>query len=176
MTWLPPPPRDREPSGRAWLPRGLALSAEHLSALSYVVVEEIVGPRATLLVSPWPEVDTRGRLDFRGRSRIAAVSLRELERRLAAEREVAPIEALDERELEAARRRAVAVGDVFAATVAQGRLARDLDRWLSPPIIDISAQAREAAQASFLAAVAPTLAPDKARRVLELPEEEAGPR
>ncbi len=171
MSWLPPTPAHARPE-RPWLPPDLELSPEELTAFSYIVVEEIVGPRVTLIVSRWPGVDGKGRLDFEGRSRLATVALRDLERRLSQEREMPAPERLEQGEREALRRRAVAVGDVFAGRVKDGRLGSDLDRWLAPPLIDISRQAREAAQASFLAAVTPTLDPERARRILEFPDDE----
>src|SRR4051812_29761046 len=50
---------------RPWLPACLSahgFSVETVQALSYVVLDEIVGNHATLTVSPWPAADGRGRL------------------------------------------------------------------------------------------------------------------
>lgn len=89
-----------------------------------------------------------------------------LERFLEQRQVIAPKVGPDKRQ--AARGRPLTVGDVFGAReTGSGRRARDPARWLEPPVVDVSALAREAAQASFLAAVSTTLSPTRARRMLE---------
>jgi hypothetical protein len=125
-----------------------------------------------LSVSEWPGVDSKGRLVFSGRTRTATVDREELDAVLRSRRRVSR-GARGGGETEAAAQRPVAVGDVCAARVPSGRLPRRAESLLEPPVFDLGAQSREAAQASALAAVTSTLSRRRARRILDLPDEGA---
>src|SRR4051794_4221280 len=59
--WLPRPPEPVDRSAlEPWRVRGVTFGAE----LAYIVVDELHGGIAGLVVSPWPRVDARGRLVF----------------------------------------------------------------------------------------------------------------
>jgi len=168
LSWLPPPPKPREASGRAWAPEGLDAPA---ADLRYVVVEEILRPSVTLSISEWPEVDSAGRLVFSGATRTATVDRDEVEAVLRSRRRLAQGHRGDAGEARAAAQRPISVGDVYAARVAyprRGPLPRSAESLLRQPIIDLSAEAREAAQAAALAAVTTTLSPRRASRLLDL--------
>jgi len=140
--------------------------------LRYVVVDEIEGSAVGLAVCEWPRVDVSGRLRFTGGSLLLGADGSTFERFLARHR----------RPRELAERR-LRGGDVFAVRVLpsalesvlgeqKGRLEPFLDPagWISPPVYDISADAREAAKASFYAAVTPTLEPGEAMRLQDIVE------
>ncbi len=160
-SWLP---RDRAAplpaDAPAWVPRGFAHAPISWPALSYIVVDELSKEVAGLVVASWPRLDAKGRVRFSGSSWRVGARLDELEPFLEAERAVpdtpagpAPV-----------RQRPVRIGDAFAAEVTRprGRIAAvpALTRWLSPPIYDVSADARDAAKAALFGAVAPTMSED----------------
>lgn len=127
-------------------------TAKERRPLSYMVVDEIESGLVGLSVSPWPTVDDVGRLRFgAGRSRSVGAWRDELERFLRKNRRP-----------RAGSSRPVRIGDVFAVVTKEpipvGQLAGPSD-WIEPPLYDISPDARDAAKASFYAAVAPTLNP-----------------
>ncbi len=164
---VPPPPRANAVS--PWKPRSLDLDVERLAHLSYVVVDEIVEDAVRLSVSRWPYVDERGRLHFSGSERALVVraSLRALAEFLA-----------ERAGWRAAR--GLRMGTVLAANVDYTVLpAAESDEevregavleprhpaeWMTVPVYDVSADAREKAKEAFYAAVAPTLAPRGAVR------------
>jgi hypothetical protein len=137
-------------SGRPWAPPSLKAVRER--RLSYVVIDDMESGMIGLSVSPWPSIDDAGRLRFgRGRSRSVGSARHDLERFLAKNR--VP---------RSGSRRPLRIGDVFAMAVKEpipvGQLADPAD-WIEVPVYDITADARDAAKASFYAAVAPTLDP-----------------
>src|SRR5690348_4375673 len=68
--WLPPAPADAPHPRRLWRPPvdGLTVDGEW----RYIVVDELHEGIAGLVVSPWPRVDTRGRLVFAGFEELSA--------------------------------------------------------------------------------------------------------
>src|SRR4051794_36213444 len=116
--WLPPAPEPVDRSSLAvWTPAvpGLELAA----GLRYIVVDELHEGIAGLVVSPWPHVDALGRLVFGGEEeskRVAApaAALRAL---LREERTPVVLGGVSAAQRAALQARAVAIGDVFAASV-----------------------------------------------------------
>jgi hypothetical protein len=140
---LPHPVRGRgEPiADRVARTRGIAAVAE----LSYITIDEISQGIVTLLVSPWPEVDERGRLRFAA-SRPVAVDVDE----------AALTAYLKRRHPEHLRDRPLREGDVFAARTAippRPRRPRELSAWLHRPVFDVTADARDAAKAATFRAI-----------------------
>jgi hypothetical protein len=141
----PPPVADRP-----WRPAGAGLPPEGLEKFSYIVVDETVGEDADVSVSPWPMVDDRGRL------------LLPAQQPFDVHADVETLSAYVNRpDVRAGRRRIdIRMGTALAAVVRTTRLAAGetrLERWLVPPVYDITAPARDKAKASFYAAVAPAL-------------------
>jgi len=142
----------------------------------YIVVEEMLGDRVVLSISDWPWIDAKGRLVFSGHTREAPVEREGLEAVLRIRRRIGQSHS-HAQELEGAAQRRVAVGDVYASRVqrpSRGRLPRRAEDLLGDEVNDVSAAAREAAQASFLAAVTAPLSPERARRMLDLRDEQDG--
>jgi hypothetical protein len=145
--------------------------------LRYLVVDEIVGPSVGLVLSPWPAIDEQGRLRFAEAGGELVGCLRaDLERFLS-----------EHRLPEALRERPLRIGDVFAVCIRQEVLAefaaelreqRRLEpflgpeRWIEPPVYDVTADAREEAKVAFYAAVTPLLDSDQAERLAETAAEE----
>lgn len=168
MSWLPLASTVARPAGRAWAPAGIEPSPR----LRYLVIDEIVGAVVGLALCPWPSIDEQGRLRFSVGAQTLGAGRDELQRFLASHR----------RPPETATR-PIRIGDVFAVEVIPAALAevgeqlREQRRlepllapadWIEPPLVDLTATAREAAKISFYAAVAPTLAPERASALSEL--------
>ena len=106
-------------------------------------------------VSPWPDVDDRGRLVFAEEPARTARAEAEALRRYFA------------RDLP--ERGQLRMGDVFAARVSPSGLKEAGERLLAPsawvrrPVHDLRAPARDKAKEAFFAAVAPTLTPVQAK-------------
>lgn len=128
----------------------------------YIVVDELIADHLTLAVARWPRVDERGRLRFpreAGRWRIGATTA-----------ELASFLFVHRLPEEHATRE-VRIGDVFAASEVEGT---DLDKlddevvdpwdWISPPVVDITSEARSQVKAAFYSAVAPSLRPHENER------------
>lgn len=139
---------------------GAALTAPTPPLRLYIVVDELIGDHLTLSVAEWPVVDTRGRARFPrvgGRWRIGA-STQELAQFLFVHRSPDPT-------------RQLRIGDVFAAGLRDGVELDTLDEtlvdpweWLAPPVVDISAEARDLVKTAFYSAVAPALRPEENSR------------
>jgi hypothetical protein len=150
-----------------WRPSGLERLGAELEALVaagklvYVVVDELDAGIASLVVSRWPHVDGLGRLRFDlERDVHLAVDAEALQRLL--EERVPLVPGGAGAVGEELRSRPLLVGDVFGACLvevpADERDAPlDPARWLSGPIVDVSADAREAAKVQYHAAVAGVL-------------------
>ena len=159
------PPYEQRPAGprRVWLPPGLPADWNADASFLYSVVDEKIEGLVTVSFSFWPLVDEDGRLSFAADEAPTLVFEEAmLSEFLAQTRELsAPQEApsgLISRELR--------VGDVFAVRPLP-RLARVLEgearqpprpvipeRWLSPPIYDVTPDARDAAKLAYYAAAA----------------------
>lgn len=146
-----------------------AIEGADPGGLSYVVVDEIEGSMIGLAVSDWPRLDEKGRLRFESDPVLVGADRKALERFLAEHRR--PRELAD---------RGLRIGDVFAARTrpveadeAEPRLEPvvDPERWIEPPVYDLTEAAREAAKMSFYGAVAPALEPDEAARLAPLIDE-----
>lgn len=131
---------------------------QRIDELSYVAVDELGETLVTLVVSVWPTVDRRGRLRFRRpQPTIVDVDRDLLERFLRRSRVPrGPLAARPLRE-----------GDAFAVRTdplerldAAGR--RDPARWMVKPAYDITADARDAAKASFYGVLGRPIPPDLA--------------
>jgi hypothetical protein len=127
--------------------------------LAYVVVDEVDAGVAELIVSDWPRLDTAGRLVFDQEADAhLAVDVASLET-LLHERVV--VEEIDPTADDELRLRPVQAGDVFAARRREGphgaNAAGDAGRWFEPPVVDLSAEAREAAKVQYYAAVSHVL-------------------
>ena len=171
-SWLPPAAEVGRARLRPWEPP--LLSGVASDKLSYLLVDEIVGSSVGLAVSPWPQVDDKGRVRFPTGRVMLGANANALTAFLHSHR--LPRE-LRDRELR--------IGDAFAVRAVdevltplqdeledERRLAPFLDpaTWMRPPVYDITADAREAAKRSFYAAVAPTLGPDAVRAVVPTEE------
>ena len=162
---LPAEPPAEEDRARSWRPPALPRSARRRE-LAYVVVDEILGQRVSLVVCDWPRVDRAGRLRFPGRPSSLAADRRALQEHLDTHRRP-----------RAHRGRPLRIGDVFAvrvrASALDGAAGDPLgqhvepilapDAWMQPPIHDVTADARDEAKLAFSAAVTPALDPAQAR-------------
>ena len=160
-SWLPrdraaPLPADAAP----WVPAGFSEKPITWTALSYLVIDELSKEVASLVVSSWPVHDSKGRVRFSGSSWGVGARVDELVALLNKHRIVPPARAGSA----APSRRPLRIGDAFAArtTRPRGRRAAvpPLARWLSPPVYDVSADARDAAKAALFGALAPTMSED----------------
>ena len=146
------------PRSRKWRPPSLeeARKAVGRRELAYVVVDELEANVAGLVLSRWPSIDARGRLRFDLDADVRVAVDAEKLRHLLQKREGAA----------ALRSRPLLVGDVFAARLRR-RPRADVDtpidpgRVLAEPIVDISADAREAAKAQYYAALGGVFAADE---------------
>jgi hypothetical protein len=138
MTSVPPD------STLPWAPEDLPLPAAELTALSYVVVEEVVGRLALLRRWSWPEVDPLGRLvwlkDSEYGDGAAAVPIELLRGQLYAPSKL--------------RRRprcgdTFAVGGAISAAWQAEEQVSDVRTLFSGSAYDISADAREAAKLAY---------------------------
>jgi hypothetical protein len=170
-SWLPagPAPAAGEAAPRRWQPGGFDVESH-----SYLVVDEIVGSSIGLVLSPWPDVDSRGRLRFGGSPRMLGADRDALEPFLAEHRRPAALaRPLRIGDTFAVRVIHDALADVADELVAQKRLEPLLDpeAWIQPPVYDVSADAREAAKTAFYAAVTPILTPDESAELTDLTED-----
>ena len=177
MGWLPPPATDAPDGRRRWTVPGLDVPEERMT---YVVVDEILGTSVGLTLSPWPELDDQGRLRVSaGEARTLGADRAALEQFLAEHRRPPELAA-----------RPLRVGDVFAVQTIEPALAQVEDElaaptmmeprlapeeWIRPPVYDVTPDARDAAKASFYAAVTPILEPAEAALLDELVERPAPP-
>jgi hypothetical protein len=128
---------------------------------AYVVVDEIESNLVGLSLSPWPTVDEWGRLRF-GVERARSIGAGRAELQTFLRRHRLPRKGAE---------RPLRIGDVFAVALrepAPTDQIADPTAWIDPPVYDVSADARDAAKASFYSAVAPTLDPKADAQVLAL--------
>jgi hypothetical protein len=155
--WLPRAPEPVDRSALApWPVPGVTYEAE----LAYIVVDELHGGIAGLVVSPWPRVDDRGRLVFADEqesTRVAAPA-DALEALLSEQRQ--PVVDVTAADLAALQSRAVQIGDVFAACVHGTPVNGDPAAWIRPPVLDITAPARELAKTQTSAALSGAMSAD----------------
>lgn len=125
----------------------------------YVVVDELEEEVAVVVIEPWPALDRHGRLDFhRPDARLSVEVDPQALQILLTDR-------LPAVELTSAQRmafvlRPLRVGDVYCAVVDREVLAETPDvpaDWLRQPVVDVTAQAREAAKSQYYAAIGPVL-------------------
>ena len=147
-------------SARIWVPRGFGRRKD-VASLAYVVIDELESNLVGLTASPWPTLDSKGRLHFDlEASREVGATRPALEAFLAKHRTPRKV-----------ARRPLRMGDAFACRVREPLQDGELiepERWMVPPITDISAQAREAAKLAYFSAVAPLLDQDADREVVAL--------
>src|SRR4051812_9494712 len=155
--WLPPAPEPVDRSAlEPWPVPGVTYEAE----LAYIVVDELHEGIAGLVMSPWPRVDDRGRLVFGGEqesTRVAAPAAA-LEALLSEQR--TPVVEGGAADLAALQARAVQIGDVFAACVHGTPVSGAPATWMRPPVLDITAPARELAKAQTSAALSGAMSAD----------------
>lgn len=160
-------------TGEPWRPD--VLGRESTRGLRYLVVDEIFATLAELAMSPWPVIDVRGRLRFPQGETIHLEADAERMRRFL-QRHRQPRRGAG-RELRtgdtfAVRARARPLAEFLKAkeVVPLTRMAdvRELDpatwNWLSPPIYDLTAQARVAAKLAYYGALSESLPKDSERR------------
>lgn len=161
-SWLPRAGRpERLAEAPPWVPPGFARRRIAWAELSYIVVDELLGGVAGLVVSKWPRLDQRGRLRFPGERWRIGARVEELEALLAERRELPDTTTPSDDVL----RRPLRIGDVFAARTERRRARAgvpELGRWLSPPVLDVSRDAREAAKTALFGAVAPVMSEEEA--------------
>ena len=155
---------DEEPKSEV----GVVFTAPTPARRLYIVVDELIGDHLTLSVAEWPQVDARGRARFPrvgGRWRIGARTP-DLAQFLFLHRSPDPT-------------RELRIGDVFAATLREEADLDELDetltepwQWLAPPLVDISAEARDLVKTAFYSAVAPALRPEDNSRDRTILEED----
>jgi hypothetical protein len=155
-------PEDPSDVRRPWRPAAVSgLPEESLGALSYVVVDEMVGVLTTLGVSPWPGADGLGRLRFDNSADRGHVVVHRAE--------------LKQMLYEGWLSREPRVGDTFAvpiATAVEERLAVGEDVLLDAglrladvfvgEVYDLSAEARTVVKLAYFAAMAPVVSQDEA--------------
>lgn len=152
---------DVPPGDAPWVPPILAnVPPEVVRTLRYVVLDDVDDAEGdvVLVAEPWPTVDALGRVRHaseEAREQYVAVTkwVRLLERRRIPE----PV-----------RTRAPRIGDAFAMRLPR---SGDVSRPVGP-VVDVTADAREAARASFYGAVA---LPMDAALAERLRDREAGP-
>ena len=141
---------------RPWTPAGL--KPREVRGLSYVVVDEIEGGAVGLAVSEWPRIDGEGRLRFGAPPVLLGADRASLEAFLDRHRQTSrPLRSGDVFGLRARRER------LREAAEAEARLEPMLEpeTWIEPPVYDVTADARDAAKASFYAAVTtPLIGPE----------------
>lgn len=152
MGWLPPAPADPDRGSLPpWEPgevRERLVADGRWEALSYIVVDELHEGVAGLVIGPWPRLDPSGRLVFGGEAESTAVatSAEALQAVLRRQRRpVVPVPVDEHTEAEL-RERELSIGDVFAARI-DGEPEGDPAAWLGEPVLDVTAEAREAAKA-----------------------------
>jgi hypothetical protein len=137
----------------SWFPHSLhpyaADGAELRESWCYVVLEEIVDRTALLLRWPWPLADAKGRLFWpaadQDRVSQAGISVSVLERQLYKRR----------------LRRSPRIGDTFAmrmvddAAWREGATVDDARELLPDLVLDVSADAREAAKLAYQGSLVP---------------------
>jgi hypothetical protein len=155
---------------RPWRPR--ALRTVDFTGYRYVVIDEIEGNWAVLAVTDWPGVDRNGRLRFPLDEPTEIYAETEpLLRFLREHRRPASLAARELRH-----------GDAFAIEVlskaALGRAAADEpvepEKWIRPPVYDVTRDARREAKVAFYSAVSEPLALDQALEVLRANEGSGG--
>lgn len=124
--------------------------------VEYIVVDELEEDVAVLLVEPWPILDDRGRLRFQRPDQRVSVDVFVNEFQSLLMNRV-PAGELSEEQQPAFAARPLRTGDVFCAVVDRSALESTPDKWLRLPVIDVTAQARDAAKAQYFAAVGPVL-------------------
>jgi hypothetical protein len=134
--------------------------------VEYVVVDELEEDVAVLLVEPWPIVDDRGRLRFqRPDQRVSVDAYVDSFQRLLMNR--VPAGELRDEQRTTFAARPLRVGDVFCAVIDRAALANTPDKWLRLPVIDVTAEARDAAKAQYFAAVGPVLRPEQLEALVD---------
>src|SRR5687767_3817663 len=166
-------PADAGPDRRPWTPPCVpAELLEDPEALSYLVVDEIVGDTVTIAVSGWPGSDELGRVRF------DAIAADAPSGHLLVHRKE-----LHERLYEGWLRRTPRVGDAFAAVLGDAVAARlaesgevvldhalRLADALVGPVADLSAEARNIAKLAFYAAVAGVQPHEQAEALGQVPK------
>jgi hypothetical protein len=151
------------PGSEPWLPSVLAqVDPDVVSALTYAVIDERDQPKGQLsfVLCGWPSLDDLGRVRHR-RDRLVEVAVLEDKWEAMLARRRIP---------EVLRDRPPRIGDAFGVMLER-RNARQL---LHPigPVVDVTADARDAARAAFFGAVASPLDPAVARGVVDEHEED----
>jgi len=164
-----------------WTPKALG-QRDDIGDFAYVVVEELIDDRVGLVASDWPTEDDgapRFHSDMREAeltmSRTALQSYLNETRSTGPEEDTARLPGEAKFEL---RQRPVASGDAFAARLEPGLLDRAaaedvevVDPAVLGEVVDITAEAREAAKAAMYRALTPPLDRGVAEEMLAAAEE-----
>ncbi|HEX3199033.1 MAG TPA: hypothetical protein VHR39_15905 [Propionibacteriaceae bacterium] len=151
------------PGNESWLPSVLAqVVPDVVSALTYAVIDERDQPKGQLsfVLSDWPRLDDLGRVRHRHDQLVEVVVPEDKWQAMLAKRRIP----------EVLRDRPPRIGDAFGVMLER-RNARQL---LHPigPVVDVTADARDAARAAFYGAVASPLDPSVVPDVVDEHEEE----
>jgi hypothetical protein len=165
---------------RVWRPPGLPehVTDEDLVGFVYAVVEERIDEVFGLIVTPWPKADGEQPV-FAGADQEYEIAVERADLQDAiSSRTVAPPPDLKPQELIDAKQvlseREIEVGDAFAvpssleviAAASESTAPPEADTWINGIVIDLTADAREAAKLAMLRALAPPLEPKVKRRML----------
>jgi hypothetical protein len=146
-----------------WCPPQLTRTDAEDEALRYVIVEEVVGDSLGLLVAAWPRAGDDGLPAFADPEQDVEVGADRAALQRHVDRLRRPQRGMPRATSAALRRRTLALGDVFAARVdpaaleAATREAVADPAWITGPLFDVTAEARQAARDVFYEAVTPPL-------------------
>lgn len=174
-------------AGGKWRPLGLpeSITNEDLAGFVYAVVEERIDEILGLIVTSWPKADG-GHPVFAGPEQEyeVAVANADLHQALSQRYIESALQLTSQRlllESKELRERPIEVGDTFAipasldavAAAAEAAGPVEANSWIEGQVIDITADAREAAKLATLRAVAPPLDPNTEQRLLADADQEA---
>ena len=168
--WLPARRLGRKRAGlEPWRPAEIdqLRPKDDWGDVRYIVVDELQEGIAGLVVSPWPVVDRKGRLVFGDEESSIRVAVPSATLLALLEKERVPVvqkAVVDDATLEALQVRELRIGDTFAARVGRdpgepggggpaGDKPEDPGDWLIAPVLDITAEALDAARTQMHAAV-----------------------
>jgi hypothetical protein len=170
--WLPRPAKARVLPDDPWCPPPLTRAVAEDEALRHVIIEETVGDSIGLLVAAWPRAGDDGLPIFGDPEQDVEVGADRAALQRHVDRLRRPQRGMPRATSAALRRRPLALGDVFATRVdpvaldaATREAVADL-AWITGPLFDVTAEARNAAREVFYEAVTPPL-PEAAQQEIK---------